>query len=519
MRATRPLLATLCAAVACAAPTALRAQTGLWPVVADPDGKKTAQPEPGNVIVRLNGRLRFYAGYFDDQDLNRSASTTITTLVPETLDINGKPTQVLTYQTTTGITRNKQDHDALPEFLRLYPSVDGITAGGLKYGATAEIRQDNTAAPGGGLAGTIAGAAPSRGELYVLRDYGYLSWPDWGTIRLGTQDAATSLMQTGVLESFNDGGWNGDVRYALATQAQLRWPFPDDPSAYATSKLVYLSPSLYGFDVGLSFEPNAAGENINDGNCAAASAGSPPGTAPLSSIAGCDRLDSTTSAIESARRRNTADITLRYRHAFDNGVGLIATASYTGGGHVAYTGPQYTPAGADYVRAVTYKGLSIGDVGLAVAYAGFQLGANYEFGRFNNALASGLSQTFTPAPVGAKGANAWTAGGQYTFGPAIIGASWVSTDSQGAYSYSAASNGLLSTLTPGLGQRHEDGLNAGGTLKIAPGLGVFLSYLYDDRRQAGYDFADQAITAGTPDPALGNRIHAQAFTLGTSINW
>ena len=517
-------LAALAPALAQTAP-ASQPVASSWPVVADTSGTNNTAPAPGDVVVRLNGRLRFYAGYFDDSTLNRDATSSTSTLVPETVTINGVPTSVETVKTTTSVSRNKQDNYGLIEYLRLYPALDGVTAGGLKYGATAEIRQDNTSAPGGGLAGSVSGANPSRGELYVRREWGYIGTAELGTLRFGAQDTASSLMQTGVLENFNDGGWNGDVRYGLATQAQLRWPFPDDGSVYTTNKVVYLSPSLYGFDLGASFEPSTAGDNIDDGNCAVASASNTIGTspiivtAPLANVAGCDRLDSTTSAIESARRRNTADVTLRYRYAFDNGVAIAATATYTGGSHVSYTGPADTASGKKFVQAVTYQGLSIGDFGAAITYAGFLVGANYEFGRFNNALASGSSQTFTPAPVGAKQANAWTAGAQYTFGPAIIGASWVSTDSEGAYSYSAGATPALSALTGVLGQRHEDGLNAGGTLKIAPGLGVFLTYLYDDRRQAGYDFVDSAIVAGTSDPTLHNAIRAQALTLGTSINW
>jgi predicted porin len=212
-------------------------------------------------------------------------------------------------------------------------------------------------------------------------------------------------------------------------------------------------------------------------------------------------------------------VLLRYRHAFDNGVGIAATASYTGGGHVDYIGPYYLASGKDFVRPVTYNGLSVGDFGVALTYAGILVGGNYQFGRFSNALASGSSQTFSLAPVGSKPANAWTAGASYTFGPAIVGASWVSTDSAGAYSYSAAATPAASAVTPGLGQRHEAGLNAGGTLKVAPGLGVFLTYLWDERKQSGYDFVDSEIVAGGDDPTLNNKIRAQALTLGTSLTW
>jgi hypothetical protein len=95
----------------------------------------------------------------------------------------------------------------------------------------------------------------------------------------------------------------------------------------------------------------------------------------------------------------------------------------------------------------------------------------------------------------------------------------VSTDSTGAFAYAAGKAPYLSVEIPGLGQRHEEGLNAGGTLKVAPGLGVFLSYLWDERKQAGYNFDTSAIVAGTATPNAGSQIRAQALTLGTSLTW
>jgi hypothetical protein len=48
---------------------------------------------------------------------------------------------------------------------------------------------------------------------------------------------------------------------------------------------------------------------------------------------------------------------------------------------------------------------------------------------------------------------------------------------------------------------------------------VFLTYLWDERKQSGYDFVDSEIVAGSTDPTLNNKIRAQALTLGTSLTW
>jgi hypothetical protein len=43
--------------------------------------------------------------------------------------------------------------------------------------------------------------------------------------------------------------------------------------------------------------------------------------------------------------------------------------------------------------------------------------------------------------------------------------------------------------------------------------------LWDERKQAGYNFDTSAIVAGTATPNAGSQIRAQALTLGTSLTW
>ncbi|MGI4798221.1 MAG: hypothetical protein ACRYG8_30090, partial [Janthinobacterium lividum] len=141
-------------------------------------------PTPGTVVVRLNGRVRFYAYAAFDGDASQGTATTLA---------------------------NKQDKYGFAEYGRLYPGFDGVAANGLKYGASLEIRQDTTAPAGGGANGSISGQDPKRAGLYFRRVWGYLGTNEAGTIRLGSTDQPTSLYLTGNFENFNDGGWNGDV--------------------------------------------------------------------------------------------------------------------------------------------------------------------------------------------------------------------------------------------------------------------------------------------------------------------
>ena len=95
-------------------------------------------PTPGTVVVRLNGRVRFYAYGAFDRDANNNAAGTAT----GTVNAAGQGT-------ATG--SNKLQTYGFAEYGRLYPGFDGVAANGLKYGANLEIRQDQNHGAGGGV--------------------------------------------------------------------------------------------------------------------------------------------------------------------------------------------------------------------------------------------------------------------------------------------------------------------------------------------------------------------------------
>ena len=426
------------------------------------DDGQASGPAPGSITVRLNGRFRFYGGYFDDQQFN-----------------------------TAG---NKQADYGFFEYTRLYPGFDGVAANGLKYGASLEIRQDNSVAPGGGVNGSISAASRSSGTLALRREFGYLGTDLLGTLRFGATDNPSSLYLTGTVENFDAGGWNGDIPAWLAGNAQLTWPFSDVGNMYTTSKIVYLSPQVYGFDFGASYEPNTSADTGDggEGNCGVAGATAGVNGGALYGTGagvGCDRLSSTTVAGETQRRRNTTDLLLRYRGTFGP-VGVALTGSYIQSGSIqnASTPPTGT----------IYNGLNLFDTGAAVTYGGLSLQGNFQRGRYNG-------QWSLDAKHAADGV-AWIAGASYTVGPLIIGASWIDYVSQG-------DNTLIN-----VSQRREQGAAAGATYSLAPGIAIFLSYLWDQRKQSGFNFitgADTAATGGTAN----NRVRAQALAIGTGLSW
>ncbi len=461
-------------------------------------------PTPGTVTIRLNGRFRFYAGVVSDRVANNNAAGS------PTGNVNAAGQGTLTGQ-------NKQTNYGFGDYARLYPGFDGVAANGLKYGASLEIRQDQGSGAGGGIYPGGSTQNRARAALYFRREWGYIGTDQLGTIRLGSTDQPSSLYMTGNFENFNDGGLDGDVGGLASGNTQLPWPFADGQGGYyTTTKAIYLSPQLYGFDFGVSFEPGT-GNTANGGSCNGAS---PVGTNFVNSSGtftaatgangqgvsgpGCDRLSSSPVNGESARRTNTVDALLRYRGTFGS-FGIAATGGYIGGGHVLdNSGLAFTnnPLAAGGARP-NFDGVSVGDFGVALTYGGFSVGGKYMYGRFNGGLGTLVAK-------GLPDGEAILGGFSYTTGPIVVGAHYLNLKTAGD-----TGNAFFGR------QRREQGVAAGGTYSLAPGLSLFVSYLYSERKQNGFNFiTGQGVNAAAPGGnAFNNKVSAQVFAVGTGFSW
>ncbi|MBV8577146.1 MAG: porin [Acetobacteraceae bacterium] len=500
---------------------------------------QAVSPSPGTITVRLNGRVRIFAGGVWDSDANGAVFTNVGVPAGSAVSAGTGFLQPLPYRGPGNVAGygvagngfavvappagyslqfNKQGAGTITSYMRLYPGFDGVAANGLKYGASIEIRQDNNSGAGGGVYGPIFQQGRQRGEMYIRREWGYIGTDQLGTLRVGSTDGPTSLFMVGNFENFNDGGWNGDVPAQIAPNLQVIWPWSDVGNMYTTNKIVYLSPQFYGVDFGLSYEPNTG----NDGQLA----GSPgcngsdninafiPATQGIAG-AGCDRLASTTTG-DYTRRRNTFDLAARYRGVF-GAVGLAAYGGWIGSSSVTDSTPQFTPG---FNLRNQFDGLDVGVGGVAVTYAGLTVGGMGLGGRVNG--------SWNLTPKGAPSSTAWLAGTSYTYGPLIVGTSafeyWTPGVSgpAGLVTVPAA---LGPYAQPGFsslaGQRRERGVAAGGTYSVAPGLALFASYLFGDRQENGYNFITSQVSTPT-QPLAGannNYVHAQLFMLGTSFTW
>jgi len=498
---------------------------------------------PGQIQVRLNGRFNWYAGFVQDGNTNAAYWTNSATgqgistgAVPQSSSWFAKATSgAFSYSLRPGgplfsgysisgansiAVRAKTNQGfQLSSYIRLYPGFDGMAANGLRYGVSAEIRQDVGAsttpgqvngASGGGAAGSISAQNQKRSFLYWRRAYGYIAGDSWGTLRFGSGDGPSGLYMTGNFENFNDSGWNGDLPAQFVNAPA--WPFADVGSVYTTNKIVYLSPAWAGFEVGASYAPTS--------NALSNSSGCILGMASV----GCDRLfsiDANGNTKEQLRQHDFFEAMARYRGTF-SGVGLSFYGGWFGSSSIT-TNNTLTQQYGGSLPQTTYSNNSIGVGGGQISYAGFTVGGMVQSGSYNR------GQGFAPAPKGAGDATAWLVGGSYTTGPIIVGASYFDFVSPGSYvplgtaSQTAASNG-----TQGVGkQQTERGFAAGATYAVAPGFSLFLSYLWGDRQQDGVNLLtgqtgcsiDSSHAKFGQSGCYKNMITVQAISLGTQLRW
>jgi outer membrane protein OmpU len=363
----------------------------------------------------------------------------------------------------------KKSTSTFTGYFRLFPGFDGVAANGLHYGAAAEIRMNTSNSAGGET-------------LYVHQAYGYLGLPNLGQVSFGQENGPVVVFETGTFEGFNDGGWWGDLPGIIPSNAQAVYPFVDNGGlSQETDKIVYLSPALAGFQFALGFEPNHTTESDSSS-------------------------DSTvTTAVAGGTPRNTIDIGGQYTKTFGP-VGIQVGADYMHSGQVSGTGTQ----SESYTTPSGYHDLNMVSGGATATIAGLTFGGNAVYGNFNQV--SGY--TFELEPDGGHAAVGVLLGAQYTVGPVVIGASVFRFNTTGDLPGGIDdAGGTITAAGLTTGQQVNNGLAAGGTYTVVPGVDLFVDYDYGWRKQSGYDFATG--DAGSEH----NYVQSQLFGVGTQIAW
>jgi predicted porin len=326
-------------------------------------------------------------------------------------------------------------------------------------------------------------------------------------------DSVASLFQLGTAENFNTGGWNGDIPSSLAGVFDTPWPFPDVGSSYDINRVVYLSPRFYGFDFGIDFAPSSNGLNGDNGDGCGSVQYSNPGIASGNgSIAGpgCDLLNSSSST-DYKRFRNEMNVGARYTGTFGD-FGFSAYGDYLFSGVLAdSTVPVvgstsvYGPKGRQQ-----YDGYSVGYGGIQGTFAGFTVGGAVMGGNINN-----VDTNQALMPVGTKKETAFVVGGSYTYGPVVVGVQYFNSWLAGNQT---ESNRIATETTVGVGGYNAYGVAAGGTYTVAPGLNLYLEYLYGQVKQPGYNLLLGAVNSPTL-PNLKDKLQTSYLGVGSVLSW
>ncbi len=430
-----------------------------------------AVPDPGTIVIRLNGRVEV------DVDANFSSFDT-------GRNANG---------TKNGF---KVNPVGVGSYMRLYPGFDGRAANGLRYGAAIELRENFGSATASGLTTTGATAtSPSSNTsgqtVMVRRAFTYLASDQAGIVRLGQTDGVVGLFDNCIFTSqcwdAGVGNLNGGQMQSAGLTGAVGVPFvwlSQAGAEYGNNKIVYLSPQFYGLDFGVQYAPSMGNVYQNQGfgaGCTQASAGC------ISQSSGGDPT----------RWLNQVGVGARFQQTFGavdvKAFGFYETAGKENLTTTAYLTPAAARAGGSSAATLRYDNLGFYQAGVAVTAANLTFAVSYIGGAVNGQLAM--------RPTGGVDENAIVTGLTYANGPITLGASVGVINSQGD-----------ARLT-GVSQRREYEIAMGGNYKLAPGVNLVGEYMYTQRHQGGFDFAQGAINNGTRD-AKG-----QGFLFATVLTW
>ncbi len=440
--------------------------------------KTNATPTPGNIVIRLNGRVEteLHATFTSaDRSIPTGASA------------------------ITGGGSFKVNPVNFASYMRLYPGVDGMATNGLRYGASIELRE-NFNNPNNATASTTASSPSgysSSETVLVRRAFVYMGSDQVGIVRIGQTDGVIGLFDNGTYTSQTwDGGvgnFNGGMMQATAPGAGVAIPFAwlsQAGSEYSNTKIVYLTPQFAGFDFGVQYAPSM-------GNAYSNSTGSTALQAGTCTVAGAG-CNSTTTGNDATRWLNQVAVGARYQGTIGPvNVGAYAVYETAGkeainGGGLQLTGnPGSLTANAGTVK---YDNLSFVNAGLFVQLpsAGLTWAIDYNGGAVNGQLAM--------RPTGGAPENAILTGLVYKNGPWTLGAEVGIVESQGSVNLTKVS------------QRKETEVAFGGTYSPAPGLALVLEFMHTERHQGGFDFVANGV--GTTRDVKGNGV-----MFATIVTW
>lgn len=315
--------------------------------------------------------------------------------------------------------------------LELYVDVDGRAANGMTYGAHFEFQMDNS-----------QGTAGDNSNVSMDEAYGFISFPNVGTVRFGAEDSAASLLQVrapsaGLVGS--DGDWyDFIVNTGLFSSPYMTSGINDGNDS---TKVIYLSPQFAGFDFGLSYAANTGeGERTDFAN-------------------GQQQRDRT-------NLQNEMSAAIRYRGTFGPiGVNAGLGGMWADAGSLAANGaPLATPQQDVYAYTA----------GLTFSGYGFAVGGEFTWGAYN-----GSSVGRTALNPGLDDSYHWIVGATYTMGPLLIGGNFAQGKQDNGtcrVNVTAACGAGPAGSIRSLEDRTHTIWGVGAVYTLAPGLALYAIY-------------------------------------------
>ena len=389
-----------------------------------------------------------------------------------TVTLGGRIFSAIEFQGGTG--NNGPDQRSNPQlfsYIRLYPSFDYANPSGVHFGVAIEIRT------GAGFAGSQQGVGSESNTLGVFSGQGYVSSDRFGKFAFGTPNDAIDQLGVGVGDDFGTGGFFGEYGWVNSPIWMMADAYDGD---IPKQKLAYYSPSFAGFTLGVSYQPTSVGlSNAGD-------------------LTDNGATGSAFATATGAQSRNRIEGAAQYAHAF----GPVAVKA-----DVGYAHAEVSKSAEALADGLNYQDVSMVNVGGQLNFAGFELEASVNTGKFAyNYIDSG--SPMGPSLQGAHNTTAYIAGVGYTFGPYSIGAQYYGVQfDQGDFGLSNSA-GTLQTGHSG----RLDGVAVGGSYTVGPGVSV------------NFDFADNETKTPGGLQTLQNggtatTTHGTLLGIGTYINW
>jgi predicted porin len=326
---------------------------------------------------------------------------------------------------------------------------------------------------------------------FIDEMYAFVSSPTLGQIRFGDEDGPMGgLMNSGFVTNFGSGGvygyWeNFTVRPNRTTTS---------PGGLGdNTKLIYLSPQVFGFDLGVSWA-------FNEGT------GEDTGCLNSFSSINCDRAYAITGPGTTGRshalpgRTNELQAMLRWRGNIA-GVGIAASVGMMSSQIIR---------NVDLAGNIT-KNLNSPQVyqaGLQATWQGLTVGANYTWGN--------TSFFYIPTSRGSKSMEQYFVGASYTFGPVTVGANgfWGSfAQLPGA----AGVNGAATYVNPGAPMQKRYAFSVGANYRFAPGMDIVAEWTQHSTHIPGASQQGLGACSATQVNNCADRARTQVFLTGVRL--